>query len=81
MDLLLDLDVDGAGGVVEHQDRRVDEQGAGDGDALALAARQGVAALADDGVVALGQLPDELVGARRHARAASTSAMSASGRP
>ena len=62
VDCLLHLDVDGAGGVVEHQDRRVDEQGAGDGDALALAARQRVAALAHHGVVAVGQLPDELVG-------------------
>ena len=56
VDLLLDLHVDGAGGVVEHEDRRVDQQRAGDGDALALAARERVAALADDGVVALGQL-------------------------
>ena len=54
--LLLHLDVDGAGGVVEDQDRRVDEQGPGDGDALALAAREGVAPLADHGVVAVGQL-------------------------
>ena len=37
------------------EDRRVDQQGPGDGDALALAARQRVAALADDRVVALGQ--------------------------
>ena len=62
---LLDLDVDGAGGVVEHQDRRVEQQGPGDGDALALTAGQGVAALAHDRVVAVGELPDELVGARR----------------
>ena len=63
VDLLLDLDVDRAGGVVEHQDRRVDQQRAGDRDPLALAARQRVAALADDGVVALRQRVDELVGA------------------
>ncbi len=62
VDLLLHLDVDGAGGIVEHQDGRVDEQGPGDGDALALAPRQRVAALADHGVVALGQVADELVG-------------------
>ena len=62
VDLLLDLDVDGAGGVVEHQDGRVDEQGAGDGDALALTARQGVAAFAHHRVVAVGQFPDEGVG-------------------
>ena len=70
VDGLLHLDVDGAGGVVEDQHRRVDEQCAGDGDALALPARQGVAALTDDGVVAVGQVADELVGpggpGRRH---------------
>ena len=64
VDAQLDLHVDGAGGVVEDEDRRVDQQGPGDGDALALAAGQGVAPLADDRVVALGQLADELVGAR-----------------
>ena len=56
VDLLLDLHVDGRGGVVEHEDRRVHEQRAGDGDALALPAGEGVAPLADHGVVALGQL-------------------------
>ena len=61
VDLELALGVDRAGGVVEHEDARVDEQGAGDGDALALTARQRVAALADDGVVAVGQLQDEVV--------------------
>jgi hypothetical protein len=54
--------VDRAGGVVEDEDRRIDEQRARDGDALALAAREGVAALADDGVVALRAAHDELVG-------------------
>ena len=39
------------------------QQGAGDGDALALAAGQGVAPLAHDRVVAVGELADELVGA------------------
>ena len=65
VDLLLDLHVDRRRGVVEHEDRRVDQQRAGDRDALALAARERVAALADDRVVALGQLPDEVVGAGR----------------
>ena len=67
---LLDLHVDGAGGVVEDQDRRVDEQRARDRDALALAARQRVAALADDRVVAVRQLEDELLGAGRARRRA-----------
>jgi len=47
VDLLLDLDVDGTGGVIEDHDWWVDQQGPGDGDALALAPRQGVAPLAD----------------------------------
>ncbi len=68
VDRVLDLDVDGAGGVVEHEDRRVDEQRAGDGDALALAARERVAPLADDGVVAVGELHDEVVGVGRLGR-------------
>ena len=68
VDLLLDLHVDGARGVVEHEHRRVGEQRAGDRDALALAAREVVAALADDRVVAVGQVVDELVGLRRPRR-------------
>ncbi len=39
---------------VQHQDRRVAQQRAGDGDALALAARQPRAALADHRLVAIG---------------------------
>ena len=46
------------------EDPRVLEQHAGDGDALLLAARQLVAALADDRVVALGQLGDPVVDRR-----------------
>ena len=51
----LGLGVEGAGGLVEHQDRRVAQHGARDRDALLLAAGEAVAALADHGVVALGQ--------------------------
>ena len=49
------LDVDGAGGLVEDQDGRVAEHGAGQGDPLPLAAGEAEAALADDRVVAVGQ--------------------------
>ena len=62
MDPLLDLDVDRAGGVVEDEHGRVDQQRPGDRHALALAARERVAAFADDGVVAVGEAHDELVG-------------------
>ena len=65
VDVLLDLHVDRAGRVVEDEDRRVGQQGAGDRDPLALASGQVVAALADDGVVAIGQVVDELVGVGR----------------
>jgi hypothetical protein len=61
--LALGLDVERGGGLVQHQDRGVGQEGAGDGHALALAARQLDAALADQGVVALGQAQDEVVGA------------------
>ena len=64
VDLLLDLDVHRAGRVVEDQDRRVQQQCASDRDSLALASRQGVAALSDDRVVALGQRAYEPVGVR-----------------
>ena len=55
-DLVLLGGVDRRGGVVEDQHPGVGEDRPGDGDALALAARQRVAPLADRGVVALGQL-------------------------
>ena len=62
VDLRLDVNVDSAGGVVEDQNWGIDEQGSGDRDSLTLAARQGVATLADDRVVALGHRHDEVVG-------------------
>ena len=62
VDLLFDVHVDRARRVVEHEDRRVEQQGPRDGDALALPARERVAPLAHHGVVAVGELDDELVG-------------------
>ncbi len=56
-------DVDGRGELVQDQHSRVEQQRARDRHALLLAARKRHAALADDGVVALGQAGDELVGA------------------
>ena len=53
--LALALGVEGAGGLVEDQDGRVLEEGAGDGEALPLAAREQRPLLADLGVVALRQ--------------------------
>ena len=49
------------GGLVQDQDRRILQQGAGDRDALTLAARKLQAALADGRVVAIGQRLGKLV--------------------
>ena len=49
------------GGFVQNQDGRVLEQGAGDGDALPLAAAQPHAAVADHRLVAFRQALDEFV--------------------
>jgi hypothetical protein len=61
--------VEGRGRFIEDQDPRILEQYARDRDPLLLAARQLVAALADERVIPLGQFGDALVdgrGARRH---------------
>jgi hypothetical protein len=59
----LGLGVERGGGLVEDQDRRVLEDGAGDGDALLLAAGELEAALADHRVIAARQGGDEVVDA------------------
>ncbi len=61
LDARLRLDVERAGRLVEHQDRRILEDRAGDRDALALAARKLAAALADRRVVAVALGEDEVV--------------------
>jgi hypothetical protein len=58
----LGLGVERAGRFVEQQQRRIFQQGARDRDALALAAGQAHAALAQEGAVALRQALDEFVG-------------------
>ncbi len=62
VDQPLALGIQRGGGLVEQQDARIGENGAGDGDALALAAGKFGAARADEGVIALGQRGDEIVG-------------------
>ncbi len=61
LDQILGLHIHAGGGVVEDQDARVEQEGAGDGDALLLAAGERDAALADPGVVAVGEAADEVV--------------------
>ncbi len=67
LDRRLDLRIEGGGRLVEHQDGRVLQDHPGDGDALALAARELDAALAHMGVVAppppiVLEFEDEIVG-------------------
>ena len=64
LDVPLGVAVERRGRLVEQQDRRALQNGAGNGDALLLAARQFQAALADFGLVALGRAPDEAVDLR-----------------
>lgn len=56
--------IEGRGGFVQQNDRRIFEQGAGDGNALALAARQGAAVFAENGFVALRQRAYKFVAVR-----------------
>ena len=62
LDEVLALAVERRGGLVEDEDAGVAEDGAGDRDALALAAAELDAALADDGVVGVGEFADKPVG-------------------
>ena len=61
----LGLGVDRGGRLVEDQDRRVLDEGARHADALALAARELCAPLAELGLVAVRQARDEVVGVGR----------------
>src|SRR5215813_21868 len=63
LDDALALVVERAGRLVEDQDARIGDERTGDGETLALAAGQARAALADDGVVTIGKLEDEVMGA------------------
>ena len=58
LDVALGMAVEGGGGLVQDQDGRGLEDGAGDGDALLLAAGEFQAALADFGLVALRERGD-----------------------
>jgi hypothetical protein len=57
----LAVGVEGAGGLVEDQDRGIAEEGTGDRDALFLAAGETGPAFAYDRVVALGLVADEFI--------------------
>src|ERR1700720_1042477 len=57
-DALFSLCIDAGKGVVEDEDARVADDGAGDGGALLLSAREGDAALADNRFVLVGEAFD-----------------------
>lgn len=80
LDGRLGLVVDRRGCLVEHEHGRIPQDGPGDGQPLALASRELLAPLAHEGVAAVRQAEDELMGLGRRA-AASMSASLASGRP
>ena len=54
--------IDIGDGLVQNDDGRILHHGVGDGKPLALAAGKRASCLADDGIIALGQLHDEVVG-------------------
>ena len=81
LDFLLGVAVERRGRLVQHQDRRPLQNGAGDGDALLLAAGKLQPALADLGLVALRRQADEAVDLRQLAPPPRTSASLASQRP
>ena len=62
-DLALGAGIEGTGGLIEDEHRRVLKYRPGQGQPLALAARESSAALTNIGVVALGHRHDELMGA------------------
>ena len=62
LDEFFGLGVEGGGGFVENHDGRILEDGTCDAEALALPAAEFAAAVADDGLVAVFGLEDEVVG-------------------
>src|ERR1039458_1148897 len=57
-DLVLGVGIDAGESVIEHQDTRLPNDGAGDGDTLLLSSGEGEAALADHGFVLFGEALD-----------------------
>jgi hypothetical protein len=60
---MLGFHIDSGGGFIEEQDGSVFEEGAGEGETLALAAAQEDAALADFGIESFGNAANEVFGA------------------
>ena len=68
LDEPLGFAVERGGGLVENQNGRVLEQRPGNGDPLPLAAGKSSAPFPDDGVIAIRQIQDEVMGMRRSGR-------------
>ncbi len=60
LEAVLGEGIDGGGGLVENEESRVGEHGAGEADELALAEREGGASFADGGVEAFGEGGEEV---------------------
>ena len=56
--------IDGGSRFIQYKDARIMQNGAGDGDALALAGGESCAAFSGNGVIAVGEVHDEFVGIR-----------------
>ena len=65
LDLVLGRRVDRGGGIIQDQNVRIGQEGACQGDALALSAGERDAAFADDGCIALVKGLDEIIRLRR----------------
>ena len=63
LDRLFGFQIESAGRLVEDQDPGIGHQGARNSDTLTLAAREGATTFADLGIVAFGELQDEVMGA------------------
>ena len=61
MDATFGLHIERAGGFVQNQNLRIAQDGAGDGDSLALAAGELHAAITDESVVAVRQFHDKIM--------------------
>ena len=65
LDLLLGFGIEGGGRLIEDQNARIVDQGARNGNALALTARKREAAIPDTGIIALGERNDKVMRACR----------------
>src|SRR5688572_19145329 len=68
LDLVFGITIDGARRVIDNQDAWVSQESSGNGNSLTLAARKVHTALADNRLVAIGKIHNELMGLRHPGR-------------